>query len=167
MGMGGRGSQSPQARQRAQLIAQRALEWAKSKIGNKEYGRWAWNESLFVPGTAKCNLFVEHAFNRGNPQEKPFPFTPSKYLLTFYGRMRHYSAKEIYNGRLQNFKFVTNPKPGDIAADGDHVGIVSRKGATISASIITGKVVENDWGFLKNKKPASGMRFYRYTGDDK
>jgi len=39
---------------------------------------------------------------------------------------------------------------------------------TISASIITGKVVENDWGFRTNgKSPAPGVRFFRYTGEDK
>ena len=84
------------------------------------------------------------------------------------GRMRNFSAKEIYRGRLLNFRCVKNPKPGDIAADGEHVGIVSGKGKTISASIITGRVVENDWGFRgKNRSPAPNMRFYRYTGDDK
>lgn len=82
--------------------------------------------------------------------------------------MRHYSAAEIYSGRLLNFKLVKIPQPGDIAADGQHVGIVSGKWKTISASIITGKVVENDWGFRgKDKTPTPNMRFFRYTGDDK
>ena len=64
--------------------------------------------------------------------------------------------------------YLKKPQPGDIAADGQHVGIVSGKGKTISASIITGTVVENDWGFRgKNKTPAPNMCFFRYTGEDK
>ena len=82
--------------------------------------------------------------------------------------MRNYSAEEIYNGRLLNFKLVKTPKPGDVATNGIHVGIVSGKGTTISASTETNTVVENSWGFrTKSKKPSVGMRFYRYTGDDK
>ena len=56
----------------------------------------------------------------------------------------------------------------ELMFSGQHVGIVSGKGKTISASIITGKVVENDWGFRgKDKTPTPNMRFFRYTGDDK
>lgn len=165
--MGGRGSLSPWAKQHAEIVTQKALSWARSKIGSRGYGRWALNGTFF-PGTAKCNLFVEHAFNKGNPQDKPFPFTPSRYVLASgIGRMRHYSAKEIYRGRLLNFRRVRKPVPGDIAADGQHVGIVSGSGKIISASILTGKVVENDWGFRKDKSPAPNMRFFRYTGEDK
>ncbi|MBE6373534.1 MAG: hypothetical protein E7055_15875 [Lentisphaerae bacterium] len=165
--MGGRGSLSPWAKQHAEIVTQEALSWARSKIGSRSYGRWAWN-GTFLPGTAKCNLFVEHAFNKGNPKDRPFPFTPSRTLLASgIGRMRNYSAEEIYHGRVQNFKHVKKPKPGDIAADGAHVGIVSGNGKTISASIFTGTVVENGWGFRKNRSPAPNMRFFRYTGDDK
>ena len=62
---------------------------------------------FFTPERRSGNLFVERAFNQGNPEEKPFPFTPSRsYLNTGIGRMRHYSAAEIYSGRLLNFKLV-------------------------------------------------------------
>ena len=166
--MGGREAKNPQAKRYVENVSHKALLWAKSKIGNHSYGRWAW-KGVFYTGTAKCNLFVEHAYNQGNPEEKPFPFTPSSSLLkTGLGRMRHYSAAEIYRGRLLNFKLVKKPQPGDIAADGQHVGIVSGKGKTISASIITGTVVENDWGFRgENNTPSPNMRFFRYTGDDR
>ena len=164
--MGGRGMQSPVVKLRISNAAKNALSWAGRKIGSRAYGRWALN-GVFVPGTAKCNLFIEHAFNKGNPEEKPLPFTPSRYLRTIgIGRMRNYSAAEIYNGRLLNFKLVKKPKPGDIAADGFHVGIVSGNGKTVSASIITGRVEENDWGFRgKNGRPSRGVRFFRYTGE--
>lgn len=69
--MGGRGSKSPQAKQGVKNVSRRALIWAKSRIGNSRYGRGAWNGTFFY-GTAKCNLFVERAFNQGNPEEKPF-----------------------------------------------------------------------------------------------
>ena len=69
--MGGRGAQSYLAKQRVKIIPQRALIWAKSKIGNEKYGMGAAN-GILPPGTAKCNLFVEHAFNKGNPNESPF-----------------------------------------------------------------------------------------------
>ena len=106
--MGGRGSKSPQAKRHVANISHRALLWAKSKIGITGYGRWDW-KGIFYPGTAKCNLFVERAFNQGNPEEKPFPFTPSRsYLNTGIGRMRQYSAADIYSGRLLIFKLVKN-----------------------------------------------------------
>lgn len=166
--MGGRGSQSRQAKQRVQNISRNAVSWAKSQVGKSNYSRWTWN-GFFLPGTAKCNLFVEDAFNKGNPKDNPMPYTPSRFkLATGILRMRNYSAAEIYDGRLLNFKRVKIPKPGDIAADGQHVGIVSENRKTISASIITGKVVENDWGFReKNRIADKNMRFFRYTGEDK
>ena len=59
--MGGRGSKSPQAKRHVANVSSRALLWAKTKIGSRRYGRGAWNGTFFF-GTAKCNLFVEHAF---------------------------------------------------------------------------------------------------------
>ena len=64
---------------------------------------------------------------------------------------RAYLAREFYNGEVPGFELVDTPLPGDICADGSHVGIVSSRNTTISATE-TG-VVENDWGFrLKDKK---------------
>lgn len=57
------------------------------------------------------------------------------------------------------------PRPGDVASDGDHMGIVSGTNTTISATPGQG-VVENDWGFRScgagNK---SKTRFYTHEGD--
>lgn len=39
--MGGRGSQSPWEKQHAEIVTQKALSWARSKIGSRAYGRWA------------------------------------------------------------------------------------------------------------------------------
>lgn len=54
------------------------------------------------------------------------------------------------------------PKPGDIATDGKHMGIVSGSNATISATDGQG-VVENDWGFrMRGSGLKSKTRFYKY-----
>ena len=160
--MGGRGAGLGHI---SSVVSMNAVEWAKTKIGSGMYGRNSWNRSLFW-GTVKCNQFVEHAFNFANPSANPIEGEPSRtYTAVGIGRMRSHSANEIYNGRLKNFKIVKNPQPGDIAADGTHVGIVSGKDTTISASAITNKVVENNWGF-HNGKPQKGMRFYRYDGEN-
>ena len=49
-------------------------------------------------------------------------------------------------------------KPGDIVCSKSHIGIVSGKGKTISASAKANKVTENDWGFRSD----DNVRFYRY-----
>ena len=70
---------------------------------------------------------------------------------------------QTYNGEVPGFELADTPLPGDICADGSHVGIVSSRNTTISATE-TG-VVENDWGFrLKDKKK---IRFFRYKGTKK
>lgn len=124
----------------AALVRKSALEWGRSQIGSENYnyraalGKWK-NPSW------KCNAFVIRAFNHS----------------------RVYLAREFYNGEVPGFELVDTPLPGDICADGSHVGIVSSRNTTISATE-TG-VVENDWGFrLKDKKK---IRFFRYKGTKK
>ena len=71
--MGGRGSQSPWAKQHATVVTQKALNWARSKIGSRAYGRWAWNgffslrerrsaiclsSMLLIKGIPKTGLFL-------------------------------------------------------------------------------------------------------------
>ena len=70
-----------------------------------------------------------------------------------------------YDGKALKFNLVKRPRIGDICTDGSHVGIVSGRGKTISASALTNKIVENDWGFRENSgKPQPNVRFYRYNG---
>jgi hypothetical protein len=71
-----------------------------------------------------------------------------------------YLAKEFYNGEVPGFELVKIPQPGDICADGTHVGIVSGRNKTISATET--EVVENDWGFRLEEKRE--IRFFRYKG---
>lgn len=58
-----------------------------------------------------------------------------------------YPSAEQWTKPMKGFEIVKDPRPGDIASNGDHVAIVSGDGTTISASSDTGTVVENDWGF--------------------
>ena len=107
---------------------------------------------------------------RGNLKESENAFRESKefqaHPLTSFACARFalteraYSAREFYLGEVPGFTRVENPQPGDICADGKHVGIVSEKGRTISAS--KDRVVENDWGFRSNSPVKS--HFYCYTG---
>ncbi len=66
--------------------------------------------------------------------------------------------------QIDGYVVVDKPKPGDVASDGGHVGIVSDTGKTISASSASNakKVVENDWGFRPQQK--GKITFRRYVG---
>ena len=151
--MGGRGATS---QGRCYFVRQRALLWARSQIGSVEYAKSAelgdWKKNSW-----NCNAFVIRAFNYNNIpaiiEEKSNP-------VTLGVTKRAYSAKEFYEGKVPGFTKVDNPMPGDICADGKHVGIVSGQGKTISATEYS--VVENDWGFRKSNNRSA--RFYRYTG---
>lgn len=163
-------ARAAQAEKATRNIRFNALKWAKAQIGSLLYGQYGWDREL-PWGTVKCNQFVVHAYNYpnggsfANDKGPIIKGTPSRSLLAIgVGRYRYPSAKEIYKGRLSNFVLVKSPKLGDIAADGQHVGIVSGKAKTISASSIKKKVVENDWGFHEGK-PQKNVRFYRYMGE--
>jgi hypothetical protein len=59
--------------------------------------------------------------------------------------------------------------PGDVAAQkisysdaSGHVGIVTGPGKTVSASSVTGTIVENDWGFRSDQQ--GEVVFRRYVG---
>jgi len=154
--MGGRGTDSKGI---AFFVRQNALSWAKGQIGSTDYAKSAklgdWGADAW-----KCNAFVIRAFNYNVIpkviEQKPNPKTLG---LTSV----QYRAKDFYEGKVPGFVEVKDPQPGDICADGSHVGIVSGKGKTISAS--KDKVVENDWGFRKNAKKIS--KFFRYIGTEK
>ena len=151
--MGGRGTSSKGI---AFYVRQNALSWARSQIGSKEYAKSArlgdWGEN-----TWKCNAFVIRAFNyNGIPDVIGQKSNPRTLWLT---KVPH-RARDFYEGKVPGFVQVKHPQPGDVCADGSHVGIVSQPGKTISAS--KDSVVGNDWGFRKNAKRES--RFFRYVG---
>jgi len=154
--MGGRGASSKGV---SFFVRKNALSWARSQIGSKEYVPSArlgdWGE-----GTWKCNAFVTRAFNYNViPEVIGQKSNPRTLWLTKVP----YRARDFYEGKVPGFVQVKHPQPGDVCADGKHVGIVSRAGKTISATK-TG-VVENEWGFRENEKGKS--RFFRYVGTSK
>ena len=161
--MGGRGSSSHFVR--AKIVAHNAVRWAKKMVGSSAYSRFRFKGPL-IAGVNKCNLFVADAFNQSNPSIKPLLGTPNRGMLKLgIGRLREYSAKELYDGKALKFNLVKEPRIGDICTVGSHVGIVSGRGKTISASALTNKIVENDWGFRGNSgKLQPNVRFYRYNG---
>lgn len=150
---------------RAKVVAFNAVRWARKMIGSPAYSRFRFKGPLIM-GVVKCNLFVADAFNKSNLGPKPLPGKPSKSaLLTGLGRMRELSAREFKRGMALKFNLVQTPRIGDICTDGEHVGIVSGKSTTISASTLTNTVVENDWGFRGNTdRPQPNVKFYRYNG---
>jgi len=72
------------------------------------------------------------------------------------------SASDWHRGKVPGFVRVESPMPGDVVSNGAHVGIVSGKGKTVSASSKTGRVVETDWGFRSMQEPVS---FWRHKGE--
>ena len=161
--MGGRGSSSYAVR--ARIVAQNAVRWAKKMVGSSAYSRFRFKGPLMI-GVNKCNLFVADAFNKSNLGAKPMPGRASKTAMYIgLGRMREVSAKEWKLGHALKFNLVKKPRVGDICTDGSHVGIVSGKSTTISASSITDTIVENNWGFRGNTGvPLPNVKFYRYNG---
>lgn len=150
--MGGRGASSGYV---AAMIRENALIWARSQIGSSDYAYYAklgnWKQNSY-----KCNAFVIRAFNQNiipsviENHSNPWTLGITKIP---------YRAKDFYEGNVPGFVRVYNPMPGDIVSNGRHVGIVSGKNKTISASAKTNTVIENDWGFGSKK-----YRYYRYTG---
>ena len=134
-------------------VRKNALNNAKKNIGSHEwdhkggFGAWA--------GKYKCNKFVADMYNTGriiNP-------IPTGFLGT-----KPPSAKGWFNGMQvpSGFSQTQMPTPGDVATDGQHMGIVSSDNTTISATPGEG-VVENDWGFRKKGAGSKdATRFYTY-----
>jgi len=150
--MGGRGTSIKNV---AAIVRRNALVWARSQIGTSRYaisatlGDWSSN-------SYKCNAFVIQAFNHNLITPvigvKRNPWTLGMTEV-------QYRAIDFYEGRVPGFIRVAVPVPGDIVSNGRHVGIVSGKNTTISASSKTNTVVENGWGFGSKK-----YRYYRYVG---
>ncbi|KAI0231762.1 MFS-type transporter SLC18B1 [Lamellibrachia satsuma] len=123
----------------------------------KEVGSTLWSfESSHGTGcdTNKCNTFVADMIERAGgsvPQRHVWKKSP-------IGAREWENPKSTYLTGDPHWVLVTGtPKPGDIAAYGGHVGIVTGPDTTISAT--AANIVENDWGFRKGQKPT----FWRYV----
>lgn len=149
--MGGRGSNFGRV---AAMVRDNALSWSRSQVGSTQYAK---NTELgqWKKGSWKCNAFVIRAFNTNVIPQVIGEKSNSK---TFGLTRTQYRAVDFHEGKVPGFSRVSDPQAGDIATDGKHVGIVSGKNKTISAT--EGKVVENDWGFREGKE----YRYYRYYG---
>jgi len=104
----------------------------------------------FGPGTYKCNLFVDTMYEEAG-------FNLPNRGGGFWARFFEMNPPGAYslsdpNYRLSGWPVVTGPaRPGDLIAEGGHVGIYAGNNKTLSASS-TGKV-ENDWGFRPFQHP--------------
>jgi hypothetical protein len=159
--------------------AQDALEKGRgsniTKVAMREVGSTAWNplaaKEMYGPGTDKCNLFVYDVLNAAG--------TPV-YLKVYHHWVRSDFKYPPLAGQwadpnveILGWKVVTDPQPGDVAAeahdclgcDSGHVGIVISANQTVSASTVDNKVVANDWGFRPDQK--GHVVFRRYVGIEK
>ena len=126
-----------------------SIETARKYIGSTDWSVDAEKDN-FPSGTNKCNKFVYDALEESGAavpliNEDRNPFTDEKYPPV----AKDWEDKEK---EIEGWVVVDKPKPGDVASDGKHVGIVSGGGTTVSASSREGKVVENDWGFRPDQE---------------
>jgi hypothetical protein len=133
-----------------------ALYSARKNIGSE---KWLYeNGGRLWGGKPKCNKFVSDMYNSAR-----------KVIPTGFRGTKPPRAKDWFQGRVPDgFQRTRHPKPGDIATDGQHMGIVSGSNTTISASSLSGGlIVENDWGFRNGNKPGAkeDTRFYTYKGN--
>ena len=135
-----------------------ASQHAQSQVGSGNYSYWSphpdargrLSELLDGRKSLKCNLFVNDMLTKGGdaPGRMPGGRVPSASEWA--------DPKTKIPGYTVIPKVVT-PQPGDVVAYDGHVGIYMPNTAgspnTISASAMTGKVVQNDWGFRPNQSP--------------
>ncbi|HEW97392.1 MAG TPA: hypothetical protein ENF37_01930, partial [Beggiatoa sp.] len=125
------------------------IENARSETRNWSlYGDRTDVHRSFTGGRDKCNLFVDTMYEN------------SGYILpniggNWYSIPFHRFPPGAGNASDPNYEIpgwpvVLNPAPGDFAAFKGHVGIVTTKGLTISASS-ENSVVENNWGFRSHQ----------------
>jgi RHS repeat-associated protein len=124
-------------------------DWAPSEWRGPYSGKVFGIEAL---NSFKCNVFVGEMIERIGMFQG--------YRLGSIFKFR--SAQNWYDSGSSGWGLVANePSPGDVATDGTHMGIVSHAGKTISASAVSGRIVENNWGFRPGQ---NNVRFYHYMG---
>jgi cell wall-associated NlpC family hydrolase len=137
----------------------------------KHVGSSAWSHSAnkppYPPGTNKCNLFVYEVLNAaGTPVPMRIRFSWRNFGNVKYPPLAGQWADP--HQPIPGWEVVTNPRPGDVVAVKEdysdasgHVGIVTGPGTSVSASSVTGTVVQNNWGFQPGQKD---VVFRRYVG---
>jgi len=102
----------------------------------------------FISGEFKCNLFVDLMFEKSG---YTLPNIGGGWLARFFSIYPPGAANSSDpKYKIPDWPVISDePKPGDFAAQEGHMGIVTKKGITISAS--PNGVVENNWGFRDNQ----------------
>jgi|GEM_PF-1490110 len=149
---------------------QRLVQNARAEIGSDEWAPTTENGEI----RNHCNEYVASKLRESGalvPNVGGFSGTlgedPSDRLNEMSGGRwggQIPSAKDWYNG-VPGFERVKIAMPGDVASDGNHVGIVSGSGKTVSVSSIKGdpeygRVVERNSGFRGNEQRP--VTFWRY-----
>jgi RHS repeat-associated protein len=131
-----------------------------------DYRNDQWNfdteKGGFLAGEFKCNLFVYDILTwSGQSPGRPNEPGRKAQLRGARGK-RPPLASQWADAEFEipGWIITNSPQPGDVASDGNHVGIVSGSGMTISATPMNG-VVENDWGFREDQSGTVVFRTYR------
>lgn len=114
----------------------------------------------------KCNVFVFSVMTQAGV---PVPLVKHQFMTWVDGTplyrpdlvqplAEHWGNP---NFKIDHWEIVTDPRPGDVAGDGEHVGVVVGGGHTISQSSITDLVEDTEWGFRDENK--GHMVFRRYV----
>jgi hypothetical protein len=118
-------------------------------------------------GTYKCNLFVWEVMREADINIPLFQRKKNGEVINYPPTSSQWADPCTV---IPNWVIVNSPLPGDIATDGEHMGVVSvvsdKEKKTISAATAGlggwwGLVVENNWGFRDNN---DHMIFRRYVG---
>jgi len=141
-----------------------STDWSPSTQRTSADGK-----TTFYAGEPKCNLFVyEMLVASGVSQDLPNGPGLRNYLLNlFNSNERPYVCEQWYNEEVPNMKLVgkgieglNRCWPGDIVTDGHHIGIISGPQKTIHASGTQCKVIENNWGWDKDRRNI--VKIFRY-----
>jgi len=164
---GGAAAAAPMPKPTPQL-AQAVVAEARKNVGSADWSAKT-ARAPYGAGTNKCNLFVFETLNKAGT---PVPLQgrikwkglTDEHLPPLAGDWANPKAN------IKGWDVVKNPQPGDVAAQKEfyldasgHVGIVVAPGKTVSASSITDRIEENDWGFRKEQQDQ--VVFRRYVGD--
>lgn len=104
--------------------------------------------SSFVRGKNKCNIFVDVMYEKSGYYLPNIGGGLLARLLRVFPPGAESASDPNYH--IPGWDVVSEPLPGDLAAEDGHVGIVSfKKDSTVSAS--PQGVIENDWGFRNNQ----------------
>jgi hypothetical protein len=136
-------------------VIEAIIRVARSKIHSRDW-MYESEKDDFGKNTNKCNKFVYDVLIEAGV--KPPPVVP-KYVVFSRPPTAGEWADSAVN--IEGWAVVPGPNAGDVIAEAHnyndatgHVGIVVGDKQTISASsLVSGVIVQNDWGFRRENKP--------------